>query len=87
MNRINKTSQNRREVYSLPMKPTGRLTPDTRRWIIAQAEAGQPADALLKALVAAGWTEDAALDALESTLRLKVAEIESRAPAPKPAQP
>ena len=69
------------------MKPTGRLTPDTRRWIIAQAEAGQPADALLKALIAAGWTEDAALDALESTLRLKVAEIESRSPAPKPAQP
>jgi prolyl 4-hydroxylase len=69
------------------MKPTGRLTPDTRRWIIAQAEAGQPAEALLKALVSAGWTEDAALDALESTLRLKVAEIESRAPAPKPAQP
>ena len=69
------------------MKPTGRLTPDPRRWIIAQAEAGQPAEALLKALVAAGWTEDAALDALESTLRLKVAEIESRAPAPKPAQP
>ncbi|MFN5011303.1 MAG: hypothetical protein ACK5F5_08795 [Gammaproteobacteria bacterium] len=66
------------------MKPTGRLTPDTRRWIIAQAEAGQPAEALLKALVAAGWTEEAALDALESTLRLKVAEIESRAPAPKP---
>ena len=69
------------------MKPIGRLTPDTRRWIIAQAEAGQPAEALLKALVAAGWTEDAALDALESTLRLKVAEIESRAPVPKPAKP
>ena len=69
------------------MKPTVRLTPDTRRWIIAQAEAGQPAEALLKALVATGWTEEAALDALESTLRLKVAEIESRAPAPKPAKP
>ena len=69
------------------MKPIARLTPDTRRWIIAQAEAGQPAEALLKALLAAGWTEEAALDALESTLRLKVAEIESRAPAPKPAKP
>ena len=69
------------------MKPTGRLTPDTRRWIIAQAEAGQPADVLLKAMVAAGWTEDAALDALESTLRLKVAEIESRKPAGPPHKP
>lgn len=69
------------------MKPTGRLTPDIRRWIIAQAEAGQPAEALLKAMVATGWSEEAALDALESTLRLKVAEIESRkpaGPAPKP---
>ena len=69
------------------MKPTGRLTPDIRRWIIAQAEAGQPADALLQSMVAAGWTEAAALDALESTLRLKVAEIESRASAPKPGRP
>jgi prolyl 4-hydroxylase len=76
--------QNRREVYSTPMKPIGRLTPDTRRWIIAQAEAGQSAEALFKALVGSGWTEDAALDALESTLRLKVAELESRAPAKKP---
>lgn len=66
------------------MKPVGRLTPDIRRWIIAQAEAGQPAEALLKAMVGSGWTEDAALDALESTLRLKVVEIESRAPAKKP---
>lgn len=66
------------------MKPTGRLTPDTRRWIIAQAEAGQSAEALVKALIGAGWTEDAALDALESTLRLKVAEIESRVPTRKP---
>ncbi|MBU3748810.1 MAG: hypothetical protein FGM36_16290 [Burkholderiaceae bacterium] len=62
------------------MKPIGRLTPDTRRWIIAQAEAGQPAEVLLKAMVGSGWTEDAALDAIESTLRLKVAEIESRGP-------
>ena len=75
------------EVYSTPMKPTGRLTPDIRRWIIAQAEAGQPAEALLQAMVAMGWGEDAALDAIESTLRLKVAEIESRASATKPPKP
>ena len=63
------------------MVRAGRLTPDLRRWIIAQAEAGQPVEAMLKALTDAGWTEPAALDALESTLRLKAAEIESR---PKP---
>lgn len=66
------------------MKPAGRLTPDLRRWIIAQAEAGHSAESMLGAMVATGWTEDAALDALESTLRLKVAEIESR---PAPARP
>lgn len=69
------------------MKPTARLTPETRRWIIAQAEAGLPADRLLQSMVAAGWTEDAALDALESTLRLKVAEIESRPSAGRSDKP
>lgn len=67
------------------MAHAGRLTPELRRWIIAQAEAGHPAEVLLKSLLDTGWTEAAALDALESTLRLKAAEIESRrAPTPKP---
>jgi prolyl 4-hydroxylase len=64
------------------MAPAGRLTPDLRRWIIAQAEAGHPPEVMLKSMTDAGWTEAAALDALESTLRLK---IESRSPpTPKP---
>ena len=63
----------------------GRLTPALRRWIIAQAEAGHPAEVMLKSMTDAGWTEAAALDALESTLRLKAAEVESRSPlTPKP---
>ena len=60
------------------MVRAGRLTPDLRRWIIAQAEAGHPAEVMLKSMTDAGWTEAAALDALESTLRLKAAEIDSR---------
>ena len=67
------------------MSPAGRLTPDLRRWIIAQAEAGHPPEVMLKSMTDAGWTEASALDALESTLRLKAAEIESRRPpTPKP---
>ena len=42
----------------------GRLTPALRRWIIAQAEAGHPAEVMLKSMTDAGWTEAAALDAL-----------------------
>ena len=62
-----------------------RLTPALRRWIIAQAEAGHPAELMLQSMTDAGWTEAAALDALESTLRLKAAEVESRSPpTPKP---
>ena len=60
------------------MALAGRLTPALRRWIIAQAEAGHPAEVMLKSMTDAGWTEAAALDALESTLRLKAAEIDSR---------
>ncbi len=67
------------------MAPAGRLTPDLRRWIITQAEAGHPPEVMLKSMTAAGWTEAAALDALESTLRLKAAEIDTRSqPSPKP---
>ena len=62
------------------MVRAGRLTPDLRRWIIAQAEAGHPPEVMLKSMTDAGWTEAAALDALESTLRLKAAEIDSRSP-------
>ncbi len=64
----------------------GRLTPALRRWIIAQAEAGHPAEVMLKSMTDAGWTEAAALDALESTLRLKAAEVENRSP-PTPKSP
>ena len=54
------------------------VTPELRRWIIAQAEAGLPVTVMLRSLTDAGWTETAALDALESTLRIKAAEIGSR---------
>lgn len=48
---------------------TQQVTPQLRQWIIDQAEAGHGAEAVVKAMLASGWQEDIAVDALESTLR------------------
>lgn len=56
-------------------------TPELRDWILHNTEAGHAPDLLLAKLLEAGWSEDAALDALEATLRERVAEI---APEPLP---
>ncbi|MES2936432.1 MAG: 2OG-Fe(II) oxygenase [Pseudomonadota bacterium] len=48
---------------------TQQITPELRQWIVAQAEAGHAADAVLKSMIASGWNEDVAVDAMESTLR------------------
>lgn len=45
------------------------VTPELRQWIIDQAEAGHTADSVLKAMLASGWSEDVAVDAMETTLR------------------
>jgi len=45
------------------------ITPELRQWIVAQASAGQPPDAVLKSMIDSGWTEDVATVALEETLR------------------
>jgi prolyl 4-hydroxylase len=48
---------------------TQQITPQLRQWIVEQAQAGHSAEAVLKAMLAAGWQEDVAADALEATLR------------------
>jgi prolyl 4-hydroxylase len=45
------------------------VTPDLRKWIVEQAEAGHSAESVLKAMLASGWSEDVAVEAMESTLR------------------
>ena len=45
------------------------ITPELRQWIVAQASAGQPPEAVLKSMMDSGWTEDVAAVALEETLR------------------
>src|SRR6187549_288255 len=45
------------------------ITAELRRWIVAQATAGHPPDVVLDAMKASGWSEQVALDALETTMR------------------
>ena len=48
---------------------TQQITPQLRQWIVEQAQAGYPADTVLKSMIASGWSEDVAIDALETTLK------------------
>ncbi|MBX3610099.1 MAG: 2OG-Fe(II) oxygenase [Hydrogenophaga sp.] len=45
------------------------ITPDLRRWIIEQASAGFSPDAVIKAMVEAGWQAGVAEKALEQTMK------------------
>ena len=45
------------------------VTAELRQWIVSQATAGHPAEAVLAAMQASGWAEEIAIEALESTLR------------------
>lgn len=50
-----------------PTTPT--ITPELSRWIVEQARAGQPPDAILKPLLDAGWEQQFAIDAVDAALR------------------
>ncbi len=45
------------------------VTPELRRWIIEQAQAGHGAETVLDSMIKSGWNEDVAIEAMESTLR------------------
>ena len=45
------------------------ITPELRQWIIEQAAAGQPPEAVLEAMRASGWREEVAVEAMETVLR------------------
>ena len=44
------------------------ITPELRQWIVDQAQTGHAPQAVLKAMVDAGWNEDVAIAAMEATL-------------------
>lgn len=45
------------------------VTPELRQWIVDQAQAGHAAESILKAMLASGWSEDVAVEAMEAVLR------------------
>lgn len=62
------------------------ITPELRAWIVAQAQQGFPADAVLKSMMDSGWNEEVAIDALETTLRDHLQGVQAQAVLP-PAIP
>jgi prolyl 4-hydroxylase len=48
---------------------TQQITPQLREWIVEQAQAGHSAEAVVKSMLASGWAEDVAVEAMEATLR------------------
>jgi prolyl 4-hydroxylase len=45
------------------------ITPQLRQWIVEQAQAGHSAESVLQSMLASGWSEDVAIEAMETTLR------------------
>ena len=68
-----------------PPSPPPAITPELRDWIIAQAQAQVQAPALLQAMRDAGWEEDVALDAMESTLSAHLAHTAREEGLPRAA--
>jgi prolyl 4-hydroxylase len=62
------------------------ITPQLRDWIISQAQAGFPAETVLKSMLASGWNEDVAIDALETTLRDHLQATQAAQILPQPVQ-
>ena len=66
------------------------ITPALRQWIIDQAKAGFGPDSVLKSMIASGWNEDVAVEAMESTLRGHIEEtavangLPTAVPVPEP---
>jgi prolyl 4-hydroxylase len=58
---------------------TQAITPELRQWIVAQAQQGFAADAVLKSMMDSGWNEDVAIEALETTLREHLAGVQKPA--------
>jgi prolyl 4-hydroxylase len=67
-------------------KTPQQITPELQKWIVDQAQAGHSAESVLKAMLASGWDEDVAIDAMESTLRghLEVQAVAQGLPAGVP---
>ena len=63
---------------------TQQITPQLRQWIVEQAQAGHQAEAVLQSMLASGWAEDVAVEAMETTLRGHLAEAGVQVALPVP---
>lgn len=60
------------------------ITPELRQWIVDQAQAGHSAESVLQSMLASGWQEEVAVEAMESTLRDHLAAQKAAAELPPP---
>ena len=63
------------------------ITPELRRWIVEQAEAGCRPQDVIEAMKTSGWNEDVAVKAMEHTLRDHLATLEPEEDELAPATP
>jgi prolyl 4-hydroxylase len=62
------------------------ITPELRKWIVEQAQLGHSAESVLQSMLASGWQEEVAIEAMESTLREHL-EAKAQADGLPPAVP
>jgi prolyl 4-hydroxylase len=48
---------------------TQQITPELRQWIVEQAQAGHGPETVLSSMLASGWNEDVAVEAMDATLQ------------------
>lgn len=66
------------------------ITPELRKWIVEQAQAGHSAESVLQSMLASGWQEEVAIEAMETTLRSHLEEktaagaLPAAVPVPEP---
>ncbi len=60
------------------------VTPELRRWILDQTAAGHTAEAVLKSMLAAGWRQEVAIEAMATTLH---DHLMGKTPANEPQLP
>lgn len=62
------------------------ITPELRKWIVEQAQAGHSAESVLDAMKSSGWDEEIALTALETVMRSIMASrgLSTTTPVPEP---
>ena len=63
---------------------TQQITPQLRQWIVDQAQAGYPPESVLKSMLASGWTEDVAIEAMEATLSSHLEQTAGQQELPPP---